>query len=1068
MKSLWYQLALLSAVFVAGGCSDICDSGGSDGGIVWKIGECDSLPSGFALAPDGFRKFVGNDFGYEDKYFLVGHSAEAEDFPYVLPGPADTWGGTWWTSGWRTHQVNVLFGLKAVSEGVLRISLADYSKDFPPVVKVSVNGYGTRFTLGAGSDPGPAAGKRPTLDEPLVDSLALVGDFSNATPCVLEVPVGRGNLKEGGNEVVISVLEGSWIVFDSVSLECDHKSGDMTLLPSGKIFVRDICAADYEIEHDGQRFQPLIVDLEHLSGTPEISVKLDGRKVFSERVEKGRYQLEVPMPAVPEETVSSYVVSCGMHRVASGTVIRAPRHLQSPSDYVDTRIGTAHSRWMIAPGPWMPFGMVKVSPDNQNQGWQAGYQPTIENVACFSHIHEWTMSGLGIMATNGPLVTVPGYELDPDSGYRSRIDKSSEKAGIGYYSVRLSDYDILAEMTATTRCSFFRFTFPQGRGGNRIIADFDPEAEYGADIRDVRVRRTAPGRIEGSCRLFAGGVWSNDADQDYRIHFVMEFDSPLSGMSYWRNGKVSGNVDEFSAGPSDNAGLVLEFGNAASVQMRCGISLVSLENASENLAEEVAGPFGWDFSAVVRNQKETWDSLLSRIRISASDRLEKVKFYNNMYRSLCSRNIFSDVNGEWVSTDGAVRRVSDPERDVMLGCDAFWNTFWNLNQFWNLVTPEWSSKWVHSQLAMYDANGWLAKGPAGLNYIPVMVAEHEIPLIVSAWQMGIRDFDAEKALGACVKMQTTPARKVFRGFAGNRDLEAYLEHHYVPYDKGRFSNTMEYSFDDWCVGQLAGSLGQEELYREFNARGYWWKNAISGEGYCHMRDSRGEWLPDFDPYRSGANQHYVEGNAWQLTFFVPQDIPELVNVIGRDRFLERLEFGFSRDEAWRYNAPQDQYWDHPVVQGNQQSMHFSFLFNYAGAPWLTQKWSRSILDRYYGCGMANAYLGDEDQGQMSAWAVMASLGLFQTDGGTSMEPVYEIASPAFREISIDLGGRYGRGEKFVIRAKNASRRNIYVRKACLDGKRLYDFRFPASELLDGGVLELEMGPEPDYDAFGTN
>lgn len=278
------------------------------------------------------------------------------------------------------------------------------------------------------------------------------------------------------------------------------------------------------------------------------------------------------------------------------------------------------------------------------------------------------------------------------------------------------------------------------------------------------------------------------------------------------------------------------------------------------------------------------------------------------------------------------------------------------------------------------------QGPAGLNYVPVMVAEHEIPLIVSAWQMGIRDFDGQKALEAAVKMQTTPARKVFNGFAGNRDLAAYIQYHYVPSDKGRFSNTMEYSYDDWTVGQLARALGDDETWRTFNDRGYWWRNVISDAGYCHLRDSEGRWAAPFDPFRSGANHHYVEGNAWQLTFFVPQDIPALVRKIGRERFLERLEWGFAQDEAWRYNAPNDQYWDHPVVQGNQQSMHFAFLFNYAGAPWLTQRWSRSILDRYYGRGIANAYLGDEDQGQMSAWAVLASLGLFQTDGGCRVDP----------------------------------------------------------------------------------
>jgi predicted alpha-1,2-mannosidase len=432
-----------------------------------------------------------------------------------------------------------------------------------------------------------------------------------------------------------------------------------------------------------------------------------------------------------------------------------------------------------------------------------------------------------------------------------------------------------------------------------------------------------------------------------------------------------------------------------------------------------------------------------------------------MYRSLCSRNIFSDVNGEWRDADEIIRTLEDPSSPA-LGCDAFWNTFWNLNLFWNLITPEWSNRWVRSQLAMYESGGWLAKGPAGMEYIPVMVAEHEIPLIVGAYQMGIRDYDVEQAFEAVKKMQTTPARKVGGGLAGNRDLIPYLKYHYVPYDRGRFSNTLEYAYDDWTVSQFAKALGKEEEHKMFLERGSYWKNIIDPEtGYARMKDSQGNWLPDFDPYKSGANKHYVEGNAWQLTYYVPQNVPALAEVIGKERFVERLDWGFGESDKTRYNGLNDQYWDYPVIQGNQQSMHFAFLFNWVDHPWLTQKWSRAILERYYGYGVANAYLGDEDQGQMSAWFIMASMGLFQTDGGCRAEPVYEIGSPLYERIEIDLGHRFGRGKSFIIEARNASRKNKYVQSARLNGEVLNDFKFPASQLLKGGMLELEMGPEPN-------
>jgi predicted alpha-1,2-mannosidase len=363
---------------------------------------------------------------------------------------------------------------------------------------------------------------------------------------------------------------------------------------------------------------------------------------------------------------------------------------------------------------------------------------------------------------------------------------------------------------------------------------------------------------------------------------------------------------------------------------------------------------------------------------------------------------------------------------------------------------------------MYDAGGWLAKGPAGMEYIPVMVAEHEIPLIVGAYQMGIRDFDAEKAFEAVKKMQMKPATVVGGGLAGNRDLATYLKHHYVPYDQGRFSNSLEYSFDDWTVAQFAKALGKKSDYETFIKRGYYWRNVIDQEtGFARMKDSKGHWMEEFDPYQSGANEHYVEGNAWQLTYFVPQDVPALAEAIGKDRFVERLDWGFGESYFTRFNGKNDQYWNYPVMQGNQQSMHFAFLFNWVQKPWLTQKWSRAIIDRYYGYGVANAYLGDEDQGQMSAWFIMASLGLFQTDGGCRVDPIYEIGSPLYRKVEIDLGRRFGRGEKFTIEAQNVSRRNKYVQSALLNGISLDSFKFEASELLKGGSLILDMGPEPN-------
>jgi predicted alpha-1,2-mannosidase len=1016
--------------------------------VIWKIGESDNTASGMALAPADYKKFLEYDFGWEDRFYLVGFSKPQKDFPYVLPGPKDSWGGTAPTAGIRSHLANILFSLSKASTASnynLVIDIVAYNAVKPPLFKITVNGKSTVLQLPKGEE-----------------SKAIMGDFTNAKEHKILLPIAAKSLKVGANEIQLTSLDGSWIVFDQVRLE----GPAATILQSPKnSYVRSVIAADYEIKTKSARSQPLLVEVERLTGKPNLTVHLDGVKIFGEQLESGKYQFEAPMPAVKVAKTSKYEVKSEGQLIASGTVKRTPNLLVSYSHYVDTRIGTGHSRWMIGPGPWMPFSMVKLSPDNQNDGWQAGYDPTFESIGAFSHIHEWTMGGLGILPVNGPLKTKVGDQRsEPGVGYRSRIDKETEEAPLGAYKVKLIDYNIKAEVTATSRASFMRYTYPKATD-SRIMIDLQTPAENKYKLAEVTLKKVSDYRIEGYAKQFAPQVWiaqAGSSEQEYVVNFVIEFDKPIKKFGSWVNDEIS--IGELvNVKDAKDAGAFVEFDTRDQqvVQMRTGISYVSIEGAALNLETEISKPFGWSFEKVQQNQLQVWDDLLSRITTSSNDRREKVRFYTNMYRAICSRNTFSDVDGKWIDADEKLQQFKTPD-GIALGCDAFWNTFWNLNQFWNLVTPEWSSKWVKSQLAMYDANGWLAKGPAGMEYIPVMVAEHEVPLIVSAYQMGIRDYDTEKAFAAIDKTVSTPQTKVGGALAGNQDFEAYMKYHFVPYDKGRFSNSLEYAYDDYTVSQFAKALNKTNKFQEYHERAQWWKNVIDTEtGYARMKKSDGTWFPNFDPFQSGRNEHYVEGNAWQLTYFVPQDVTGLAKMIGESRFKERLGWGFNESVKWRFNAPNDQYWDYPVTQGNQQSMHFAFLFNYVKQPWLTQKWSRSIVDRYYGYGVANAYLGDEDQGQMSSWFIMAALGLFQMDGGTRVDPIYEIGSPIFKKVTINLGERYGRGKTFDIEAANASRENKYVQSATLNGKTLSNFWFPASELLKGGKLKLVMGSKPN-------
>lgn len=1039
---------------------------------IWQIGNDDNSSKEFALADGRYTEFLEQDFGWEDRSFFIGYSSEKEDFPFVLPGAYDYWGGTSGLAGIRPHELNLLFTITDKpdsGEWLLIIDLLDCSPEDPPFVKVSINGHSKKYRLKSGEDEETLKGNQ---------------NFGKEQKIV--VPINVQQIKEGGNHIQITTLEGSWMVFDHIRLDGPKIA---KLQKPENIFIRDVKIAQYELADNNNKIQPLIIDLEHLQEQPILSVEIDAQQVFEKRIENGRLQLEVPMPSVQNKTKSTYQIKVDGNIVEKGQIERSPQKLQHLVDYVDTKIGTGHSRWMIAPGPWMPFGMVKISPDNQNTGWQAGYQPSFESIGTFSHIHEWTMAGLGTFPTNGPLITVVGNQGEPEKGYRSRIDKTSEETPLGYYAVQLSDYDIKAELTATTRCSFQRYTYPKDVPNSRILIDLQIPSEYNYQIEEAFFEQVSEYKIIGYSQQVSPSVWGeqgyrskmvedgdqkqewDDIKQEYTVHFVMEFDQPIKKFGLYID-KEKGDDDEPQnienirkltvTSPHDIVAYV-EFQTRENqiVQTRTGISYVSIDNAGLNLYEEIEKPFDWDFNKIVENQKTIWNKLFDRVLISTDDRLEKTRFYSNMYRALVSRNIFSDIDGSWIDATENKQQFTNVD-DLALGCDAFWNTFWNLNQFWNLVTPDWSSKWVKSQLAMYDATGWLAKGPAGMEYIPVMVAEHEIPLIVSAYQMGIRDFDAEKAFAAVYKMQTTPGAQVGNGYAGNRDLPTYLKHKFVPYNKGRFSNTLEYSFDDFAVSQLAKALDKQQEYSEFIDRAYWWKNAIDPEiGFARLKHSDGSWYKDFNPIETGGNHQFAEGNAWQLTFFVPQDIPALAEIIGEDKFAKRLNDGFGLSSNWRYNAPNEKYWDFPVIQGNQQSMHFSFLFNWVHKPWLTQKWNRDILDRFYGYGISNAYLGDEDQGQMSAWFLMSAIGLFQTDGGTRVDPIYEIGSPLYEKIVIDLGNQYQRGKKFVIEAKNSSFANKYVQSASLNGQPLNNFWFPASELLKGGKLTLIMGSTPN-------
>jgi len=1005
----------------------------TESGTLWQIGQADNRAGELALGPGGYN-------GYErDGLLVVGHSDPREAWPYTHPGPDDPWGG------WRAHEFLVLFALKSVAaEGTCRLTvdLLDTHYRAPPRLTFEVNGQRVaRYQTPKGSSDDSIQG-RPEADR--------------EHRFTVEFPAGL--LHQGVNELSITNDLGSWAVYDSLALVAPAGT------ELGKVegtSIRSLQALPWLMRRGGKPVQYVEIDLLHLDEPGTVVVEAQGAAPVAVAVEPGaRSRVSLAVPPVESAAQTEVVVKQGPRVLDRRTVAQRPATPREPVDWVDCLIGASISRWMLYPGPSVPFGMVKLSPDNQGHdpgraAWKGGYEYALNNIMGFSHVHSWTMGGLLVMPTTGPLLTDPGPERDPDAGYRSRFRHETEIAVPGYYAVTLDDYKVRAELTCTTRAGFQRYTFPKSEEA-RVLFDLLTPTEYGKSLLEGKVRQVSAQEIEGSARLRSRGKATY---QDYVLHFVARTNKPFRSMGGWVNGEIQPQAAEI-VGQGD-LGVFLNFQTEEGevVLVQTGISLVSTDQARLNLDVEMKR-FGWDFDACHAAARGVWNELLSRIEVEGGRPVDNVKFYTNLYRSYCSRTIWSDVNGKYVDMNERVQQLADPDSPVY-GCDAFWNTFWNLNQLWNLVTPDVSDKWVRSQLEIYDKGGWLAKGPTGIEYSSIMVASHEIPLIVAAYQHGIRGYNAEQAFEAMLHCQTTPAQShPGGGHVGNHHLLPYLKHGYVPVGQGTASNTLEYAYDDWCVAQMAKALGHEKRYREFSRRGESWCNLFDAEtGFMRARYADGRWLGSFNPY-SGAGG-WVEGNPWQFTWFVPQNVRGLVEAMGRERFIERLDEGLAKSAEYDFDASHARRAWVPINHGNQPSMQVAYLLNHAGAPWLTQKWARAIMENYYGDDPIDGWPGDEDQGQGGAWFVMSAMGLFQTDGGCRVDPIYEIGSPLFERIIVRLDPQYYPGKEFVIEARGNSPKNVYVQSATLDGRPLRGPWLPAKDLQDGGTLVLEMGPEPN-------
>lgn len=746
------------------------------------------------------------------------------------------------------------------------------------------------------------------------------------------------------------------------------------------------------------------------------------------------------------------------------TVVAKER--KSAVDYVDMFIGTSNSRWMLGPYAQEPFGMVQLGPDNQGNVWMGGYEYAIGSISGFSHIHAWTMGGLMIMPTTADLAlsnnSVDSPYKGANSGYHSRIVKESEKASPGYYSAYLYDHEVLAELTATTRCGVHRYTFPERRE-SRVLIDllFPTEWDYGFSIKDAKITKVSDTELEGYAACNSGN-WSNW--NDYKLHFVIRFSEPFHTLNGWNEGREQQNITEISGKNDIGVYALYTTEEGKQITVCTALSLVSIEQARLNMEAELA-PLGYDFDRVHKQTRQKWSDLLSKIEVKGGSEEDKTKFYTNLYRSYAGKQTWSDVNGKYVDACENVQQLTSGE---MYGGDAFWNSFWNLNGLWSIITPRYMDNWVTTQLELYKHNGWTCKGPAGLEYSGIMEGSHETALMVAAYQKGIRE-DGEAIYEAVRKNVThTGIYHPCRGWTGNPQLDRYIEYGYMPTEDGVVSKTLDYAYDDWCVGQLALAIGKKEEGEAFIKRSMNYRNVFHPElKYVVRRNRNGEWDKNFDLF---SNQGFIEGNSWQYSWYVPHDIDGLIELIGVELFNERLEEGFAKSEKHRFAAhvfdrTMGQSAEFYINHGNEVNMCTPFLFNYSGKPWLAQKWSRAILDSYYGSTPFHGWEGDEDEGQMAAWYVMSAMGLFEMNGGVGANPELDLTSPLFREITIHLDGDYYSGKTFTIRAKGNSDENIYIQRMTLNGEAWHSTRIPFEAIVAGGELTLWMGSEPRYDYF---
>lgn len=704
------------------------------------------------------------------------------------------------------------------------------------------------------------------------------------------------------------------------------------------------------------------------------------------------------------------------------------------TEYVNPFIGTDFTG-NTYPGAQAPFGMVQLSPDNGLPGWDriSGYFYPDSTIAGFSHTH---LSGTGagdLYDISFMPVTLPYKEADAPLGIHSLFSHDEETASAGYYQVRLKDYDINVELTATERCGIQRYTFPEADAA--IFLNLRKAMNWDF-TNDTRIEVVDSVTIQGY--RFSDG-WARDQHIYFRTRFSKPFASvQLDTAAVIKDGKRIGS----------SAIARFDFHTSAGEQIlvTTAISGVSMEGAARNLAAEAPAD---DFDKYLAATRKNWNEQLSKVEIKSNDIDEKVKFYTALYHSMLAPTIYSDVDGAYYGPD---KQVHQADGWTNYSTFSLWDTYRAVHPLYTYIEPQRVNDMVKSFLAFSEQNGRLPVWNFYGSETDMMIGYHAVPVIVDAYLKGIGDFDPKKALAACV---ATANIDEYRG------IGLYKKYGYVPYDvtdhynseNWSLSKTLEYAYDDYCIAHMAEKLGEKQIADEFYKRSLNYKNVYNSQTtFMQPRNNKGSFIENFSP--DDYTPHICESNGWQYFWSVQQDVDGLISLVGgKERFTQKL------DSMFTYNPSADE--DLPIfstgmigqyAHGNEPSHHVIYLFNAIGQPWKTQKYAAEVMHELYKNTPAGL-CGNEDCGQMSAWYVFCAMGFYPVD---PISGKYEIGTPMYPEMKMHLAN----GKTFTILAPAVSKENIYIQSVKLDGKPYDKSYITHEQIMNGSIFEFEMGNKP--------